>query len=664
MKTLTLLLALIYSFSFAQNTKLDSLKQALKLATDDSTRHNICFKLNIYYAELNLDSALFYTEERLAIAKRNNYKLAEAQALTSKGYQDATRGRYAASYQNLLLAFKIAKDPKTEERAGWQIAQYPIPGKGRLQVLANAHQNFSALMRNTENIEQEIAHLKEALRIVNQINFIDRQVFINMNLAQAYLNLNQLDSALYFAKEADIISKNPVYTGRYSGLNISKIGDVFFKKGNMEQAKKYYYEGLFLSNQKNNKSGITQINHKLIQMFLRENQKDSALIYAVNNLAIIKTISIEYVETISESAYEDVYLAYQLNSQVDSAYKYQGLAFVAKVSWFKKRIKNITDFQSLLLEETMRLEILEKEKIETQSKIRTYSLLSLLAVLTIIGFILFRNNRQKQKVNKVLEKTLATLKSTQAQLIQSEKLASLGELTAGIAHEIQNPLNFVNNFSELSVDLANELKEEIKKPEKDWELIDDLTNDLTENQEKINLHGKRASSIVKGMLEHSRNSTGEKESTDINALADEYLRLAYHGLRAKDSSFNADFKTDFDENLPKIEVISQDIGRVLLNLINNAFYAVKSVNNPMVVVSTKRVDGQVIISVKDNGSGMTEDVKAKIFQPFFTTKPTGEGTGLGLSLAYDIVVKGHGGTLEAESEEGFGTTFTIKLPIS
>lgn len=227
----TIILTLTSTFSFAQKTNLDSLKQALKIATTDSTRHNICIKLNIYYAVLNIDSALFYTEKRLAIAKRNNYKLAEAFALSNKGYQDATRGRYAASYQNLLLAFKIAKDPKTEEREGWQVAQYTIPGKGRLQVLANAHQNYSALMRNTENIEQEIVHLKEALRIVNQINNIDRQVFINMNLAQAYLNLNQLDSALYFAKEADIISKNPAYTGPFRGLNISKIGDVFLKKG-------------------------------------------------------------------------------------------------------------------------------------------------------------------------------------------------------------------------------------------------------------------------------------------------------------------------------------------------------------------------------------------------------------------------------------------------
>ena len=271
-----------------------------------------------------------------------------------------------------------------------------------------------------------------------------------------------------------------------------------------------------------------------------------------------------------------------------------------------------------------------------------------------------------------LQTSLEKLKSTQAQLIQSEKLASLGELTAGIAHEIQNPLNFVNNFSELSVDLAKELKDEVQKSEKDWELIEDLTNDLSQNQEKINHHGKRASSIVKGMLEHSRTSTGAKEMTDINALADEYLRLAYHGLRAKDVSFNSDFELIADENLPKIEVIPQDMGRVLLNLINNAFWAVNERSKkgetgfePKVTVTTQlTANSQVLIAIKDNGTGMSEDIKAKIFQPFFTTKPTGQGTGLGLSLAYDIITKGHGGTLEVESMEGEGTMFMVKLPIS
>ncbi len=274
-----------------------------------------------------------------------------------------------------------------------------------------------------------------------------------------------------------------------------------------------------------------------------------------------------------------------------------------------------------------------------------------------------------------LEKALAELKAAQTQLIHSEKMASLGELTAGIAHEIQNPLNFVNNFSELSVELAHELMEEVEKPDLDKELVADLVKDLTQNQEKINHHGKRAANIVTGMLQHARSSTGAKEPTDLNALADEYLRLSYHGLRAKDKSFNAKMVTDFDPAIGKIEVVPQDFGRVLLNLINNAFYAVHQKGkqtsesgqlsesySPTVSVSTKQLKNAVEIRIKDNGTGIPDSLRAKIFQPFFTTKPTGQGTGLGLSLAYDIVTKGHGGTMEVETKEGEGTTFIIKLP--
>lgn len=286
-----------------------------------------------------------------------------------------------------------------------------------------------------------------------------------------------------------------------------------------------------------------------------------------------------------------------------------------------------------------------------------------------------QNEYLEKQVNErtsELNQSLENLKITQNQLIQSEKLASLGELTAGIAHEIQNPLNFVNNFSEMSVELIEELKEERSKDkgkgERDEELENELLADIVQNLEKITHHGKRASSIVKGMLEHSRTSSGEKELTDINALADEYLRLSYHGLRAKDKAFNSDFQTDFDENLPQIKVISQDLGRVILNLINNAFYAVAQLSKlskdykPLVVVTTKNIDNQIVITIKDNGAGMPEAVKAKIFQPFFTTKPTGQGTGLGLSLSYDIITKGHGGELKVESKEGEYTEFTIILP--
>ena len=276
--------------------------------------------------------------------------------------------------------------------------------------------------------------------------------------------------------------------------------------------------------------------------------------------------------------------------------------------------------------------------------------------------------KQLKEEKKKAEDALSELRSTQTQLIQAEKMASLGELTAGIAHEIQNPLNFVNNFSEINSELIDELKEEVEKG--NLEEIAELAIDIKENEERINHHGKRADAIVKGMLQHSRSSSGQKESTDINLLCDEYLRLTYHGLRAKDKSFNATMKVDFDETLGEIDVIPQDLGRVVLNLINNAFFAVNDkkksgIDNyePTVSVSTKKKDGKIEISVTDNGDGIPKNVLDKIFQPFFTTKPSGQGTGLGLSLSYDIITKGHGGNLIVETNEGEGSKFIIQLNI-
>jgi signal transduction histidine kinase len=345
----------------------------------------------------------------------------------------------------------------------------------------------------------------------------------------------------------------------------------------------------------------------------------------------------------------------------------------------------------MTFEEDQRQMELAKEKINYRNKIKMNMLLGGLGTFLLIALILFRNNKQKQKANallhrqkKEIENTLSQLKTTQAQLVQSEKMASLGELTAGIAHEIQNPLNFVNNFSEVNEELLAEMKDEMEKGN-----IDDakaIATNAIENQQKILFHGKRADAIVKGMLQHSRSSSGVKEPTDINALADEYLRLAYHGLRAKDKTFNATIKTDYDQSIGMINIVPQDIGRVILNLITNAFYAVSAFGpqppkggspyEPTVTLSTKLIKSptgdlgakrstvadMVEISVTDNGPGIPKSAMDKIFQPFFTTKPTGQGTGLGLSLSYDIV-KAHGGQLTVETKEGEGTTFTITLPI-
>ena len=329
--------------------------------------------------------------------------------------------------------------------------------------------------------------------------------------------------------------------------------------------------------------------------------------------------------------------------------------------------------------------LLKDRKLAVQKAQRNIWLSGAIALL-ILSFIIFRNYRHKQRANQLLQqqnveleeqrdkikKAMADLQQTQIQLIQKEKMASLGELTAGIAHEIQNPLNFVNNFSEVNVDLGTELKDELNKlslTNEQKESLHSLTNELLQNHEKIAHHGRRAESIVKNMLQHSRKTSGTKEATDINALVDDCIDLSYHGFRNKYMAFETKIDTDFDNNLSKVQVIPQDISRVLVNLLNNAFYAVnerkKQLNGsfePTIFVGTKKHGDYVTITVKDNGTGMSEKVTAKAFQPFFTTKPSGEGTGLGLSLSYDLVTKAHGGEMKVESKEGEGAKFTIQLP--
>ncbi len=320
-------------------------------------------------------------------------------------------------------------------------------------------------------------------------------------------------------------------------------------------------------------------------------------------------------------------------------------------------------------QEAQRIQQKNKDAITQARQLALIIVIVLILIIAIVAFVAYRNkqkaNSQLHQQKEEIQSTLTKLKETQSQLIQSEKMASLGELTAGIAHEIQNPLNFVNNFSEVNTELIDELKAELTTGNVQEAMM--IADDIKENEQKINHHGKRADAIVKGMLQHSRSSALQKEPTDINALADEYLRLTYHGLRAKDKTFNATIETDFDKSIKKIDVIPQDIGRVLLNLFTNAFYAVTEKKKqrgegyePTVSVSTRKENDKVFIIVKDNGMGIPQKALDKIYQPFFTTKPTGHGTGLGLSLSYDIV-KVHGGELKVKTKEGEFAEFIIEL---
>jgi signal transduction histidine kinase len=443
-----------------------------------------------------------------------------------------------------------------------------------------------------------------------------------------------------------------------SATRLSGFSSYFFGRlesaDNPEKAREYFKESLARFAASNNLRGISLASRWFSIFYQSQGQMDSAIIIAGNGLLAAQQN--KFLRGVMYNS-EQLSLIYEKIQQPDSAYKYLKIKVAAQENLLSSVKMN--QIQTVIIAEQQRAQALEKEKISYRNRIKLYTALAIAATLMLFAVFFYRSRRR-------IKASLDSLKATQQQLIQSEKMASLGELTAGIAHEIQNPLNFVNNFSELNKELIAEMNEEIQKG--NFEEVKAIAKDVTENEQKINHHGKRADAIVKGMLQHSRSSSGIKEPTDINALAEEYLRLAYHGLRAKDKSFNASMKTDFDPAVGKIDIVPQDIGRVILNLITNAFYVVdekkkqgKAPFDPTVTVSTRKNNGKVEIKVKDNGNGIPPKVLDKIFQPFFTTKPTGQGTGLGLSLSYDIM-KAHGGELKVHTIEGEGTEFTMVLP--
>ena len=669
---LKILLFFFFPLLVNAQQNIDSLKSILIHGTDASLRYKAARGIYDYYEEKNRDTALYYADQSVLIAKQNSQKVPEAFSLVNKGYQLVGLGRFGEALQCFQKSFSITEDPQNEKGNTWDLSLYNFVGKNyfngnqRLLTLAYAHHMFAVLMLRTENVEQQIIHFKTAGKIGQEVNWIPRVMLAYMNLGQSYLTINKPDSALFFESTAERLALELGYK-KYLGNVEVLMGDINQLLDKPSLALEYYYNGIHISTEQNNLSSLSRNNLRLIRYHLASGNKDSALYYSKRNLYTIQLLgSVTGAESNIGLGYENMYLSYQLNQQFDSAFKYLALAFVSKDSLNKLKIKNLAEFQNISFAEQLRLKNVEKEKAAYQSTVKTYSLLAGLTVLLLAALILYYSNRQKNRSNKVLHKTLTHLKSTQSQLIQSEKMASLGELTAGIAHEIQNPLNFVNNFSEVSTELVDEMNEEIIKG--NIEAAKEIASDLKQNLAKINHHGKRAGDIVKGMLQHSSSGSGKKEPTDINKLADEYLRLAYHGLRAKDKSFSATMKTDFDESIGNINIISQDIGRVILNLITNAFYVVDEKKRsgmegyePTVSVSTKKLEDKVLISVQDNGNGIPKKVLDKIFQPFFTTKPTGQGTGLGLSLSYDIV-KAHGGELKVHTQENEGTTFIIILP--
>jgi signal transduction histidine kinase len=639
----------------------DSLKLELEKPHNDSVKAYILLRIAENFLSINPDSAILYSEKSIRFAE--NAKQLHIK-LGSMGFLATAimfKGNLPRALETGLNAIELAKNIPSNLAREWLGPTYFTIGDIYLQI---------------DDFKKASTYYTMAINL-SESDYVGIS-WGYFSMAKVYEKLNSLDSAMIMLDKAHLIF-NKVDYSLYQNIYDFNAGwyelraKIYLKQNKPELALKDLFGTLKMTSNNGLFFHTSNINNDIADYYKSINQTDSAIYCAEKGLEVAGKVS--YTQGILKASGILAEL-YELNNPEKALYHYKLNAEIRNNLYGAGNIQIMSDM--IAQNEKKQVEI-ETAKVEYQNRIRLNSILGITFTLLLIAIFMFIISRRKQKANLKIQKAYSDLKSTQAQLIQSEKMASLGELTAGIAHEIQNPLNFVNNFSELSKELIGEMNEELAEGSRQYaagsrqsgeeklNLAKEIAGDISQNLEKINHHGKRAADIVKGMLQHSRTSSGQKEPTDINALADEYLRLAYHGLRAKDKTFNADYKTEFDESLPKINVIPQDIGRVLLNLINNAFYAVNekvklNVNDykPLVVVTTKLTENYVKIIVQDNGNGIPDLVKEKIFQPFFTTKPTGSGTGLGLSLSYDIV-KAHNGEIKVETKVREGSEFILTL---
>lgn len=654
---------LVSNYSFKGNPKealkhLNLYKLLVQKSEDSALVAGYYSIAGLYYGiQSNYDSSIYFYKKSMPIFEKMGDKseIASSASNLAIAYQQQSNYATALHYQQIAL--------KTQEE------DKDIAGQAYTLI------NMATTYQYMGDMQRAEAAFLNSIEMAKREHLNNVELYGYSNLANLYIDLQQWQKGNDFAIKAASLGKKMgdrgIEAASYSkavrakvqlkqldeALKLAKksvaIADSIDQP--LVQHQTYSSMGYVLTSLKRWKEAIPEY-EKSIKVLKNSN------LYNTGTAAIFKSLADCYEQTGNPGKALEMYREYTLIS--DSIHS-------------RDNIQKATEL-------TMNYEFEQKEQVEKAkqaakdelNRTQQVGLISglLLSLIIIVGAAI--GYRGKQRANALLlkqkneiEDTLMKLKSAQSQLIQSEKMASLGELTAGIAHEIQNPLNFVNNFSEVSNELITEIQEELAKG--NYQLATEILNDVRDNLTKITHHGQRAGTIVKGMLQHSQSSAGVKAPTDINLLADEFLRLAYNGLRAKDKTFTARLITEFDNSLDNISIIPQDMGRVMLNLINNGFYAVKEKKKqsgddyePTVWVKTKRTPDGVEIEVSDNGNGISEKMKKKIFQPFFTTKPSGQGTGLGLSLSYDIIVKGHGGTLKVESDEGKGSDFTVFIPVN
>ncbi|KPM47016.1 tetratricopeptide repeat-containing sensor histidine kinase [Jiulongibacter sediminis] len=646
--------------SFAQSiSPTDSLVQLLKTPIADTTKVLIYEEVALQLIYDQSREALKYAQRGLKLAKDIHYKLGEARCLNRIAIIQRVNGNYSAALQYHYDALAIARELNDHE--------------GISKILSS----MGILYAEQNDFKNSIQYYAEARKEAKKVNY--QRIIENtlLNTATDYALMGNLDSALTYNQKA---YESALETGNNLSIILSNIAEINFKRKNYEQAFENYRASINAGEALGQNHSLSQTYLKFAKLFQAVGQKDSAVFYAGKSLEYSKaTQHLEYL-VLANRLLSELYEP----TDLQRSFAYYKASEVANDSL--NSVDKTLRLRQVEFNEEMRKQELEVIREKELAQKKQGILIGLLVGFILLGGIIYRNYLQKAATNKLLkqqneairesknelEQSLKQLKITQNQLIQSEKLASMGELSAGIAHEIQNPMNFVNNFAEVSQELIEEFREELDKtelPESRKNTFAELLAELETSQSRIFENGKRASGIVQGMLEHSRGKTGERREIDLNKMCDEYLRLSFHGMRAKDKSFASGFELQLDPNLPKYIGVVQELSRVILNLINNAFYAVHSRKKkmsedyqPMVTVQTVfREKNTLEVRVGDNGEGIAPEIRDKIFQPFFTTKPAGEGSGLGLSISYDIITKGHNGRLEVQSEENTGTTFIVTL---
>ena len=680
------LLSVAAQIAAAQTNYADSIRNIIYSTPNDSLKMKQFIILTEFYRQTRPDSSFYYAKKLLEISQKLDLKLNQGYALAFMGFSLNYQNKFVESLKSLNAGLALLEDPQSEQKTlpskysvDEDLYDHPLnPHLQRLEKLATLKIMMVQLYHNVRDSVKEFELIKDARAL--SIACGNKRIMANANVLAAigYFELKQFDSALASAQRAYEQSNSSGLT-KYLSSVMFRIGSAYKKLGQRDKAVQYYWQAIQYGRRENYLRGVFAADLELSNWHLQLSQLDSSLWYARDAQSIAAGVNLPDLKLRSDTSLLALFYASRIR---DSMLKYQSLIIQYKDSAYGSQVKFQVELNKFKDEQLKQDEIASARK-EYLDRVRTYGFLIGLAAVFIIAFILWKNNRNIQKANKSLktqkeetekqkakvEQMFSQLQSTQAQLIQSEKMASLGELTAGIAHEIQNPLNFVNNFSEVNTELFEEMEKELNAGNSGEAF--QLAANIRQNLDKISQHGKRADAIVKSMLQHSRVSTRQKEASDLNSIAEETLRLSFLGMRAKDTTFNCEIKTSFDPGIGKVDVIPEDFRRVLLNMYNNSFYSISQKIRrgepgfkPELALSTSAKNGQVEIKVRDNGMGIPKRIMDKIFQPFFTTKPAGHGTGLGLSLSYDIIVNEHSGELAVDSEEGNFAVFTITLPLS